>query len=145
VSSSCMEAFSTVTWVRRTMRIGGNRMVTNRWSSWLIIPYDTAFRAPLPPSVTKNDAEPISFTPVRNEADCTRWALSCPRGHQLEEPQLSHGGGMRRRTSGRLGMIHHHRVLGRQRDQGALRGLKARGVEHALADIFHFPVPPIVA
>ena len=26
------------------MRIGGERMVANVWSSWLIIPYGTAFR-----------------------------------------------------------------------------------------------------
>jgi hypothetical protein len=35
--------------VRRTMRIGGNTMVTNLWSAWLIILYDTAFRNPLSP------------------------------------------------------------------------------------------------
>ena len=49
VSWSCTEAFCTVTWVRRTRRVGGNRRVANLWSAWLIIPYDTVFRHPRPP------------------------------------------------------------------------------------------------
>ncbi len=31
------------------MRVGGKRRVANLWSSWLMNPYDTAFRNPLPP------------------------------------------------------------------------------------------------
>jgi hypothetical protein len=40
---------------------------------------------PAPPFLTKSDDDPISFTLVRNEADCIRWSPSCrPVGSSRE-------------------------------------------------------------
>ena len=41
------------------MRVGGERTVANVWSSWPIIPYDTAFPNSLPPLSPK-----LTLTPV---------------------------------------------------------------------------------
>jgi hypothetical protein len=55
---SCMETFSTVTWVRCTACICGNRVVANVWSSLHILSYDTALRHQPPLYLTKNDDDP---------------------------------------------------------------------------------------
>jgi len=84
-----------------------------------------------------------SYTPVRNDADGTAWALSCPHGHQLKEPHLSHGG-MRRLTPGRLRVIPRQGFLGRRWDERWLWRGNACWVQHRRAGVYESAVPPMV-
>jgi hypothetical protein len=102
-----------------------------------IILYDTA-KSPTPLDLTKSDEDPISFTPVGNEADLTRSRLT-RRAATVGLGRLGCP------TPGAPGAIDHQALLGRQRDEGALRGGKWCLIPQALPNVFDVPVLPIIS
>jgi hypothetical protein len=86
----------------------------------------------------------LSGAPAAWLSPWLRSVRSCPRVHQLEEPQLAHESALRYPTPGASGMIHDQRFLGRQRDEGALGRHEARRVQHAVTDMPHLAVPPLI-
>ena len=71
-------------------------------------------------------------------------AADSPGRNHLEEHQLLGGGLLWHPTPERSSRVNHEGVLGRQWDERPLGRGKACGVKHALAHIFHMPVPPII-
>jgi hypothetical protein len=67
------------------------------------------------------------------------------RLHEFKEPQLLRRKGQVSPTRYGLGAVEHQGFLRRQGNQRALGRRKARGVKHAVADIFDFVLAPIIA
>jgi transposase len=80
----------------------------------------------------------ITFTPVGSDA-------GSPGRHHLKQQQLRSLNYTWPSRPRRPCAIHDCGVLGRQRHESTLWRRKARVVEDALTDLFHVPIPPVVA